>query len=238
MSIETNIKTDYAWLIHHSILLIITGALVLGSVYEVENLITKRDAAEAARYELILQQQTAQTQTIQKQLAQDEQQWQVVQSQLFAQNRALENTIEKQNTELKKQQQIDATLSAQTAAERLATQTSAAPGEVVANGDIITLDLPITRRVVAGFDDLVATQENLKNTQTELTNETNLYTNSQAQVAEQKTLVTAQQNQLAAAGKACDARVNVEKAKARKAGLKGFIFGALAVLIGIAGHTI
>jgi hypothetical protein len=232
------ITKDWDWLKTHIVLLAITGALVLGSVWEVENLIAKHDTLEASRYTALLQQANQQTQTVQKQLATDEDHWNTVQAQLLSERQTLENTIEKQNEELAKQQKVDASLTAQEAAERLATQTSAAPGEIVANGDILDIDLPITRSIVSDLDLLGATQANLKTTQTELTNETTLYNNSQAQVAEQKTLVTAQQNQLTTAQKTCDARVKAASKGRFKTFIKGVGVGVGLTITAVLGHLL
>ena len=72
MSLSTILTHEYSWVTKHIFLLVVTAALVLGSVYGVENLISKHDVTEAARYAQIEAAQVAQTQALEKELAANE----------------------------------------------------------------------------------------------------------------------------------------------------------------------
>jgi hypothetical protein len=234
----TTTTPPWAWVIHHLAALLITGALVIASVYGVETLIAKHAAAQAAQDNAALAavvQTVKQSQT--EATARDQALEATVQT-LIAQNAALTKTIEQQSQQTQKQVQNDQSLDAQDAASRLSAQTNAATGEVAVSGSNVVLDLPITRRVVADLDTLVGAQADLKSTQTQLANETQVANTAQADATAQKTLVTAQQNQLAAAGKACDAQIASVKASARKGKLKAFGGGVATVLLFLLGHAL
>ena len=226
---------DAKWLASHTILLLVVALLVTGGVYGVEGLLSRRASENDAKWQAILKQQTAQTQTLQQQLTVDEQNWTKIQTQLLAQNQTLENTIVKQNQQTRQQQATDQTLSLEGAATRLSQQTGAKPGEVTVMGDVVGIDLPITRSVVSSLDALVGAQTVLQETQAQLANETTLYKNATADVEEQKRLVAAQQQTLVDTQKACKAQVAAVKARSRKNILKAFGIG-VGIGIGIGIH--
>jgi hypothetical protein len=223
---------DLSWFTHHIILLAIAAGLVFGAVYFVENLISKHDVANAAVTAKILATQEEQTKAIQTQLTTDESHWTQIEQTLLAQNAQLTKTIENEHVQIEKQRTVDATLTAQEAATRLAQQTQAKSGEVVAQGDNIVLDLPITRSIVSDLDLLVGTQAELQNTQTQLKNETTIAGNDQTNINEQAALITSLKTQNADQIKSCSAQIAVVKAKDRKSKIKWFFSGVIVGFIG------
>lgn len=227
--ITSTLAKDYAWVIHHLLSLAIVGVLVIGGVYGTESLIAKHDVQNSAKYEAILATQTQQTQTLQKQLSTDEANWAQVEAQLLAQNAQLTKQITARNQAVAIQVQTDATLSATDAAARLTTQTHAAPGEVLASGNDVTIDLPITRAIVSDLDQLPVVQADLTDTKTQLANETVVATNAQTDAIDAKKVIAAQVTQMADADKACKADIATVKAQARKSKWKYLLFGGAIV---------
>lgn len=238
----STLSKDWTWITSHvvAVLLVLglVAASVVGSVYFVENLEAKHEAKEAALYSSLSAAQTAQNQELETQLKSDEQNWAVVQTQLLAQNSQLAQAVAQKNQQLAVQVKADATLDAQSAAAKLEQQTGANSGEVVAQENNVVLDLPVARRVVSDIDTLPVVQSTLASTQQQLTNETTIATNAQADDSAQKQLVSGLQKQNADDSKACDAKVAAANAKVKKAGIKGFFEGAIAVALLVAGHAV
>lgn len=233
-NLETKLKADYSWLTHHLILLAITGVLIISGIYGVESIIVQHDEAAASKYSSILAAQVQQTQVVEKQLASDEEHWTQVEKSLLDQNAQLSKTIATERQQIEVQRKVDATLNAQQAAERLTQQTKASVGEIVANGDNVIVDLPITRGLVSDLDLLDETQVTLAATQTQLANETTIADNAKADSAAKSTVITNLQAQNDAQVKSCDAQIAVVKAKARRSKLKSFAAGFVAgITLGI-----
>lgn len=215
-SITTKIKADYSWLTHHLLMLALVGILVIGSVYGVESLIAKHDTAKDAQWKSVVAADQAR-------LATDEANWQQQFQVLSAQNTQLLTAIQARDSALAVQQKKDATLSANDAAQRLAQQTKAAPGEVTAQGNNLLVDLPISRGIVTSLDELFTIRTDLADTKTQLANETTIAGNAQKDLSEQK---TANSDQV----KACAAQVADIKAQARKSKTK---IAAIFTVVGI-----
>jgi len=219
---------------HHLFTLAIVGVLVIASVYGVEKLIYAHDSQTSAKYNAIVAAQTQQTQILQKQLQTDEASWAQVEAQLLAQNAQLTQQITARNQAVAAQVKNDATLSTQQAAARIAQQTNAAPGEVVASANDVTIDLPITRIITSDLDQLPVAESDLADTTSQLKNETQIATNAQSDATEAKKVVAAQVTQLADQDKACKAEVATVRSDARKGKLKWFFIGVFTGFIG--GH--
>lgn len=235
---NSGLAADWKWLTQHLILLVIVAGLVIGSVYGVESIISSHDAARAAQDSAILAQQTATTKALQQQLQSDEAQWSQVQLQLVAQNTALAKEIDSRNQQIAQLVKTDATLSAEEAASKISTDLQAEPGEVTASGNNVSLDLPSARRVTSSLDELPVVQANLSDTQKQLTNETAVATNAQADAAQEKGVIASQTIQLADSTKACNEQISTLKAQNRKSKIKSFLLGAATVLMAVAGHAI
>ena len=232
------LSQDWSWLKTHLVLLAVVGVLVVVSVYGVESIIARHDEATSNKWNQILAAQTAQTQTLQKQLQADEANWAQVEAQLLAQNAQLTKEVATRDQQLVTQVKSDATLSLQQAAARIAEQTQAQPGEVTAQTNDVAIDLPISRIITADLDRLPVAEQDLANTQTQLANETTIATNAQSDAADAKKVIADQTVQLADANKACQAQITTVKAQARKGKIKAFFIGVGVVLLGIAGHSI
>jgi hypothetical protein len=232
----STLKADWSWIVTHVLLLVAVGIVVLLAVFGIEELISKHDDKNAAVAQQILAASTAQTNLLASKLSQDEQLW----SQQNAANQKIiaiqAAQIAQRNIAAQQQQKVDASLSATDAANRLSDQTGAKSGEVTAVGDTVSISLPVTRTVVQLLDSVPTLQANLNDTQNQLAAETSIAGNLESQVDAQKSLVAAQQIQLADQNKACTAQVAAVKAKARKNGLKwfaiGFVSGFLARVAG------
>ena len=236
--LNSTLTRDWAWLKAHLLGVAVIAVLVIGSVYGIESLVAAHDSATALHYNQILALQTQQTQTLQKQLSTDEANWAQVEAQLLAQNAQLTKQISQRNQAAAVQVQADASLSAQDSATRIAAQTHASVGEVTAQGNDVTLDLPITRVVVASLDQLPAVESDLADTTKQLANETTVAANAQSDVADAKKVIASQTTQLADADKSCKSQIAVVNAKARRGKLKAFFIGAATVLGLWAGHSL
>lgn len=232
---NTAITKDLSWIGSHLVLLLVVALLVFGGVYGVESLLNRRAAENDAKWQAILKQQAAQTQSLQQQISQDEKQWAQTFAKLTAQNAQLATTVAQRNQELQQQEKQNATLTASQAAVRLAAQTQAGTGEISVAGDSVTIDLPITRRIVDSLDSLTAAQADLVDTKKQLENETVIATNAQSDAAQQKKLVAGTQQLVTDAQDACEAQVAALKAAHRKSILK-VIFVSLGIGVGIGAH--
>ena len=222
---------------HHLILVAITVLLVTGAVYGVESLIAKHDAANSTKWTSLLDAEAAQTKTLQTQITADEAAAAIRDAAYQKTISQLAQTISVRNTQVAQQVKNDATLDAQAAAVRLDSQTQAAPGEIVAANDSVTLDLPVTRRVVASLDLLPVAQADLADTEKQLAAQQGLTSDALADDDAQKKLVSAQAQMLVDSSKACDATVKAVKASARKGKLKWFGIGFVAGFVsGVTAH--
>lgn len=229
--VSTNAKpatpsaSTFTWLIHHVTLLLVVVGLGVGLFYFVENIVQKHDLAQEEKYNSLLTTQAQQTQTLQKQLTIDEQNWTAIQTQLLKQNSALEQKILNQNQVTQKQVQNDATLDAQQTAARISQQTNAKQNEITAADNTIILDLPIGRVVTSDLDLLSGAQADLAATKKELDNETQIVNNDSQQSAKQNQVIAGLQAQNVEQVKACAAETGALKAKMHKNGVKRFFQG-------------
>jgi len=226
------------WITSHLAILILSISAVIGSIYFVESIEQRHEAKEAALYSSLTTAQAAQNQLLESQLKADETNWLAIQQQLIAQNSQLAQAVAQKNQQLAIQVKADATLDAQSAASKLVQQTGASPGDITAQENGININLPTARRIVSNLDTLTVVQDNLASTQKQLDNETIIASNSQTDVASQKQIVVGLQTEISTSTKACDARVAEANAKTRKAGIKGFLYGAGSALLAIAIHSI
>jgi hypothetical protein len=226
-----DIITDLNYLKHHIILLIIVIILVIGSVYGIESIIAKHDAANSAKADAVLQQQTAQTNLLAQKLQQDELATAQQNAQLMAMNAQLSSYITQRDKAVAVVIQKDTTLSAVEAAQKIAMQTNAKPGEVIAQGDNVQMDLSVSRTVVANQDQLPVVQADLADTQKQLTSETTLYNGSQGSLYDTHQLIDAMKIQATDADNKCKADIKTAKAVARKSKLKWFSVGYVLGLV-------
>ena len=223
--------TGWTWLAHHVVLFILAVIICVGAVYETDSIISKRDDANSTKWNSILQTQTEQTAALQKEIAANEKESAARDAQYQKTISDLAKTIGQRNVQNEKQQKVDATLGVAQAAERLASQTQAKPGEIVATDSGISLDLPIARSIVSSLDFLPVAESNLKDTQQQLAAQQGITTDAVADDQKQKQLVANLQTQVLDGDKACLAQVTALKAKNRKSKIKVFFVGYIAGFI-------
>jgi hypothetical protein len=222
---------------HERLILIVVGAFLLFHFYGsgltawVEH---DKRLADASAQQVKTDQ--TQTQSIVDKLAADEKTW-------FQQNAAqqavivqLTNSIVQRDKTTATQIQHDATLSAVDAAQRIALQTRAQVGEVVAQNDNVILDLTTSRAVVASLDQLPTVQADLADTQKQLASETAVAANLQNNISGQEALIAAMKTQATDADKSCKVNISLLKAQARRNKFRWF--GAGYVLGLVSAHFI
>jgi nitrate reductase alpha subunit len=236
MSVDTTttstLRTDLKWIGTHLIILTVVVGLAGGLVYEFEGLLEKHDLATEAKYNSLLAAQAQQNQTDLATLEAHYTQLEQLTQAAMKQNTELSQTIANEKTALSQQEQQNATLTAQQAAADLAEQTNAKAGEIVAGNDIVTVDMPIARQLVDNNDALVATQSELTNTQTQLTNETSVANSAQSTVTQQTTVIAGLQKQNTEQVAACTAEVAAINKKNKRSMIKRILI-AVGVGIGI-----
>lgn len=226
--ITTIIKRDYAWFTQHILLLAFIALLVGGAVYGVDSIIARHDAATSDKFAVLLQQQTAQTKVLQQQMAADQAANDLRDAAYQKTIASLSQSIVQRDANAKKQTAVDATLDANAAAARLVQQTNAATGEITVAGSLVTMDLPITRNVVADLDNLSRITGDLADTQGQLTAQSSLTADATQNLADAQKVIAAQNLQLADQTKSCTAQITTLKAAARKSKLRWFGAGYVA----------
>src|ERR1700677_3472747 len=136
-TVVSKIEHDWTWIQQHLLALVFVALLIGGSVYGVEGIITRHDAANDSKYAAILATQAAQTKTLQTQFASSEQESATRDAQYQATISSLAQNISKRNANAKQQAATDATLDATGAAQKLAAQTQATAGEVTVSGNSV-----------------------------------------------------------------------------------------------------
>ncbi len=230
--ITSVIKRDYAWFTQHILLLAFIALLIGGAVYGVDSIIARHDAATSQKFEQILQQQAAQTVTLQKQLDFDEAMNAQRDAQFQATIATLSQSIVQRDANAKKQASVDASLSAAAAAQRLVQQTNASPSQVTVAGNLVTMDLPLTRNVVSDLDSLVVARGDLADTQKQLVAQTDLTEDANQNFAAAKLVITSQSAQLVDETNSCKAQIKAINAKHRKNLFKVFFAGVIVGVIG------
>lgn len=227
-----NLSTDIGWLKHHLILLVIVCGLAWGGVYEIESLIAKHDAANAARSQVEL---ATITQSIKDSQAQNAQQFALMQQQVQAvqdANAKLTAAIIAQDKQTKQQQAKDATLTAAGSAERIS-ELEPNKGTATANGDTIVMDLPLTHAVIQDLDALPGLEADNASLTAELKNDDTLVIPAlQGQVSNDQKLLSDKDVLLEMQKKADADQLALCKADARTGKTKwAVIFGVLGFIV-------
>jgi hypothetical protein len=232
------IRTDLTYVKTHLALLGIVVILAAGSVYGIESLVAKHDTERETKDSQVLALITAQTTDLKSRMAQDEQAATIRDAQYAAIIGQLSSTIQKQTTQLQQQVKVNATLTALQTAQAISQKTQAQPGEVTAQGDNVTLDLPIARTVNSSLDMLATTTAQLDETKKQLDAQTGLTNDAILDTVNAKKVIVNQANEITQGDKVCIDKIAVVKAQARKSKLKwlgiGYVLGlATAHFIGI-----
>jgi hypothetical protein len=230
--IQTTITSDLAWLKSHLILLAVVTALVFGAVYGIEKILASHDAIRETKDAQVLTLITQQTTDLKEKLAQDEQAASARDAQYTAIITQLSGTIQKQHVALQHQITVNASLTASQTAQAISQKTQAQPGEVSAQGDNVTLDLPIARIINNDLDILSTVQTQLDETKQQLIAQTGLTSDAILDSVNAKKVIVSQAGQISQADKVCQDTVKTIKADARKSKLRWFIAGLLTGIIG------
>lgn len=238
------IERDITWIRSHAIIALLTVALIAGSIIGgvsiFETLIERHDARVAASQLAKEGVDTASQQALLTQL----QQMQTANAARDAQQTALITTLvtqmAAQRAQTQQQIKTDAALDAQSAAVRLVAQTKAAPNEVTVSGNIVSMDLPLTRIVVADLDLLPQAQSDVVNLQAQMDAQKILTSDAKTELSTANQVITADRVELLqtikADNAACQVRVDIQAAKDRKRGFWVALLGAIAG--GFIGHSI
>lgn len=227
-SASVTVKKDLSFLIHH---LILTGVLVTAlflGVWGIQNLIEKHDEKNAQRSatELaVVVDQVKRLETTQAQHDTEVAQREAARDTLI---NTLLATISARDKALDDQLKKNATLTAQQAAARLADQYKAAPGEIVASGDTVMADLPISRQFVNTFDQFTGCKADYLDTQKQLVAEQGRTADLKTQVADRDATITGKNTELEKQKKADDEalRVAVDKEKKKH---KWYLVGGVVI---------
>lgn len=187
----------------HWITAVLVAVLIFGSVYGVEGIISKHDAANDAKWASILKQTQDKT-------ASDEAQLQGTLSQVEAQNTSLAKQIANNNAILATKQAVDLKLTAPQAAQQLG---GTAP-------DASTVALPVVTA-----DKILSQLAEVETLTTNLADETKIASGLETEVTQQKGVISDLQTQLTASTNSCKAEVTSLNAAARKSKLKWFAIG-------------
>jgi hypothetical protein len=243
--IPARIVADWKWIMQHLILVAVLGLFVFGGVYYVNSIVEKHDEARntAAQAALVAAQQQANQ--LAAQLKSDQEQQAAIaaanaarDAQAQATIKALIDTMNRRDAQLAATLKQNATLTAQQAADKLAAQTKAVPGEVTANGNNVIVDLPVARNIVSTYDSFSTVQADLADekkkydAQVQMTQDAQSNTNAaNASLATANSTIAAKDIELAKAGDACKAQIKVINAKHRKqlllVGITAYIGGLL-----------
>lgn len=225
-----NLSADWTWIIQHAFLLILAAALAVGSVYYVEGLIAKHDAATEARYSQVLTQQTAQTSLLEAQLKTDENNWTQLSTQLNAQNAADQQQISARDAQITQLLTKISQMQPPQIVADLQPKLHAGTATILPDG--VKLDTPAARDVDAQMTQGAAAEADLTTTKSELTNETTLAVEASKNLTEANGALAAEQKKNVDQVAACTAEVNTVKAQARKGKLKWFGIGVVVGYLG------
>jgi len=239
VSVITKVEKDIAWVKGHVISVLLAVALIAGSIiggiYLFEGLIERHDARVAAQQ---LQKEGIDTQT-QAALVAQLQQERAADATRDATELATINSLVAQmkqsQAQTAKQVSTDATLNAQDAANRLVAQTKMSSSDVTVAGNTVTMDLPLTRIVIANLDELPQAQSDVTNLQGQLSAQQILTTDAKTELATANSTIAADKTELIqtiqADNAACKVRVDAQATKDRKRGFWATIGGSLGGVV-------
>jgi hypothetical protein len=235
----STVTQDIAWIRGHVItILLVVGLIVggiLGGIDVVESIVEKHDAAVAAATLKKESVDTSAQAALLAELAQEHADNVQRDAQQAALIQSLVAQMASQRAATAKQVATDNTLSAVDAATRLAQQTKAAPGDVTAVNNEVTLSLPITRQVVSDLDLLTQAQSDVTNLTGQLSAQNILTSDTKVELATANQVIAADKTELIATIKADNASciastkiaVDAEAKKGRKRTFWGTVLGVI-----------
>jgi hypothetical protein len=224
-TIQTSIAADWRWVTNHLILLAAAGLLVFGAVRFTDGILEKHAAAEDQKWQGILASQQTATQTLLKQTADHEAEWQKENQQQTSLIAHLSSSIQKRDEQTSQTIKQDATLDTKSAAEKLSSQINFPVSANVDNS--VSIGLDGVRVVVQKLDSIPALQADLSDSTKEIDAQKTIITNLTSDVAEQKASVGSVQAQLAAQITADKKELAEAKAVARKSKARWFFAGVV-----------
>lgn len=229
------ITKDLSWIKTHIVTALLTAVLLLGTAYcsitVVEGIIAKHDAANNAVQAQIAAAATQTQQMLLAQLNQQEAAFAARDALVQAQLKSLTATMAASREQTKQQVATDQTLDARAAADRLISQTKASPNDVTVNGDIVSLSLPVTRKVVSDEDNLAQATADVENLGNQLSLQQERATDALGQLGTANQVIAADKTELIARidadNAACKVQLDQQAAKARKRSLWLTILAAI-----------
>lgn len=233
------VEKDISWVKGHVIALVIALAVVYGSVLGgigvVEHFVTAHDEKVSAQTSAKVQQDTITQQTLLAQLQKEEADAETRDAQQNALITSLVRQMQSEHAATAKQVATDATLDANTTAQRIAAQTKAPQTDVTAINDTVILTLPVARTVTEDLDLLVQSQNDVTNLQGQLDAQKIETNDAKVELDTAKKTVDADQTKLTdtvkADAAACDVRVDKATATWRKRTVWGTVLGFVAGVI-------
>lgn len=243
--IVTRVENDLAWMkLHFIAILVFLGLLtagVLGAVSLIEHLEEAHDVRIAAVQLKAENVDTSAQQALVAELAKEHADDQVRDAQQSALIQSLISQMQQQHAATAKQVATDSTLDAQAAASRLVSQTRVSPSEAMVNGDNVTMDLPMTRTVVADLDNFTQAQSDVTNLQDQLAAQQTLTTDAKTELGTSNGIIATDKTELIqtikADNAACVASTKVAVDEERNKGNKRTFWGTvIGIITGYAIH--
>jgi hypothetical protein len=238
-SVIATVERDIVWIRGHILASILAIALIAGSIIGgvglFESMIERHDARVAAAQQAKEGVDTSTTAALVAQLQQEHADNMARDAAQQATINTLISRMSAEHAATNKQISVDATLNAQAAAQRLIQQTKATNFDVTVNNDIVSMDLPVTRTVIASLDLLPQAQSDVQNLQGQLAAEKILTLDSKTELSTANQTISADKTELIATIKAdnaaCKVEVDAQAKKGRKRGIwatiAGFVGGAI-----------
>ena len=217
-----DVKNDWTWVKTHLVLLMMVALLSFGAVYGIESFISKHDAAEATKYSQIATTQNQQTAQVLAQVQTEVAALMAANQQLANQNQQLVTSLSKrQTTEVQIPKQTASLTAAQVAIELQGT----------ANGDNVTLALPVAQNVLANVKLVPLLQQDKTDLQSAYNNQVQVSANNLALYNDEHLALVSEQKAHQADNTANAATIKKLKADARKGKLKWFFIGFVSGFI-------
>lgn len=211
-TITQRVSNDLSWARHHALVMLLAILFIFGAVYGIESLVAKHDAQTASQSQLVLAALTAA----------DKEQFAGIQAQILTltqQNTNLVNSMLQRDKQTVIQQKKDTTLDAAGSATRLM-ELEHDKGMAIAQGNQVTMDLPLSRAVILDLDAMAPLQADNRDLQSQLNNEHVINTGLNTESTKKDEL-------LAATVKADKDKLDSCQSDARKGKTKYLIIGTI-----------
>lgn len=222
-SLTTTIKNDLSWLKMHLILLAIVVILVFAGIFGVESLIARHDDAAAAKYSQIAADTAKQNAAILAQV-------QAANTALLNTNQQLASQNQQFASALATRQIQEVQIPKQTAS--LTAMQIAVELQGTANGDNVSLTLPVAQNVLASVRLVPLLQKDKTDLQSAFDNQVQIANNNEKLFENERQALVSEQGSHKADNEANAKQITKLKADARKSKLKWFGIGVIVGFIG------